>query len=297
MSVLLCENISLKKTKYQITNFNFNFLDKKIYGLLGKTDSGKNVLLNLLSAKTNPTTGDIWVDGENLKFNDEMQSRICYIPRNIRFSDLLTVKGLFKKMERKYLKWDNFYAYKLCAYFNISLNTFVNALSIDKLELLIGITSIATRANIVIYDSPVENVDIKFRDDFFNFLYSHHQRYPNTIILATNYIDEISYLFDKVLFFDNGKLFSFFNTSDLKENFRYLSGKTEVLKSLIGGIKIIGAEEKNGILTVCIRKRLTKDDNRKFQKYMIDISEVPIQKIFIYLINLRELKNKKNTLI
>ena len=111
------------------------------------------------------------------------------------------------------------------------------------------------------------------------------------------YIDEISYLFDRILFMDNGRLFNFFNINELKENFRYLSGKTEVLKSLIGGIKIIGAEEKNGILTVCIRKKLTKDDNRKFQKYMIEISDVPIQKIFIYLINLREKRNKKNDMI
>lgn len=297
MSVLLCENISLKKSNNQITNFNFNFLDKKIYGIVGKSESGKNVLLDLLSAKANPKTGDIWIDGENLKFNDAMQTRICYIPQNIRFSDLLTVKGLFKKMENKYIKWDNYFAYSLCINFNIKLNSFVNVLSQDKFELVIGIISIASRANIIIYDNPVSSVDAKARDDFFSFLYNHHQRYPNTVIISTNYIDEISYLFDRVLFLDNGKLFNYFNTSDLKENFRYLSGKTEVLKSLIGGIKIIGAEEKNGILTVCVRKKLTKDDTRKFQKYMIEISEVPIQKIFIYLINLRELRNKKNDII
>ena len=211
MSVLLCENISFKKRNNQITNFNFNFLDKNIYGIIGKNSSGRSVLLDLLSAKYNPKTGDIWVDGENLKFNDEMQSRICYLPQNIRFSDLLTVSSLFKKMRRKYIKWDNFFAYSLCSIFDISMNSFVNVLSQDKFELLLGIISIASRANIVIYDNPVSNVDAKARDDFFNYLYSHHQRYPNTIIISTNYIDEISYLFDRVLFIDNGKLFNYFN--------------------------------------------------------------------------------------
>ena len=297
MSVLLCENISLKKSKSQVVNFNFNFLNNKIYGIIGKSDSGKDLLFDLLSSKLNPKSGDIWVDGENLKFNDEMQSRICYIPCKTRFTDLITVNGLFKKMQRQYAKWDNFLAYQLCTNFNIPLNNFINVLPKDKFELVIAIISLASRANIVLYDNPLNNVDLKNRDEFFNFLYNYHLRYPNTVIITSNYIDEISYLFDRILFMDNGRLFNFFNINDLKENFRYLSGKTEVLKSLIGGIKIIGAEEKNGILTVCIRKKLTKDDNRKFQKYMIEISDVPIQKIFIYLINLREKRNKKNDMI
>ena len=41
-------------------------------------------------------------------------------------------------------------------------------------------------------------------------------------------------------------------------------------------------------------EQLTKDEIRKFQKYLIQISEVPVQKIFIYLINLKSKKTKAN---
>ena len=88
-----------------------------------------------------------------------------------------------------------------------------------------------------------------------------------------------------------------FTRDEIKNNFRYLTGKTEVLKSLLSGIKVIGVEERAGTLTVCIRKKLNKDEIRKFQKYLIQISEVPIQKIFIYLINLRGIKERKNMII
>lgn len=295
MSVLLCENLYKTNTIYKVNNFSYNFLDKKIYGILGKTNSGIDTLLDLLSGKSNPSKGTIWIDGE--KLNPKIQERICYIKKNSRFSDLTTVNGLFKQMQIKYPKWDNYFAYKLCKQFNIELSNLVNGLPISKRELLLGICSIASRANIVIYDDPVSSADIKDRDDFYKYLYDHHSRYPNTIIISTNYIDEFSYLFDKVLFIDNGKLFRFYTIEELKENFRYLSGKTEVLNSLIKGVKIIGAEEKNGILTVCITKKLNKDETRKFQKYMINISEVPIQKVFVYLINLRQMKSKKYDLI
>ena len=114
--------------------------------------------------------------------------------------------------------------------------------------------------------------------------------YPRTIIIATDYVDDIDYLIDNILFFEKGKLIAQFNINDIKNDFRYLSGKTEVLKSLISGVKVIGYEEREKELTVCIRKKLSKDDIRKYQKYMIKISEVPIQKVFVYLINLRQKK-------
>lgn len=294
MSVLLCDNITkIYPNNNSIQNFSFNFLDRKIYGILGRSDSGRDILLDLISSRTNTTNGNVWVDGENLWNNSKMLKRVCYIKKNTHYSDLLTVIGLFKNMNSTYPKWDNYYAFVLCKHFNIKPNSLINILPKNKKYILTGICAIASRANITIFDDLLSYADAKDRYDFYNFLYEHFQRYPRTIIIATDYVDEISYMFNKLLFLDKGKLIDFFTNDELKNNFRYLTGKTEVLKSLISGIKIIGAEERAGMLTVCIRKKLTKDENRKFQKYLIKISEVPIEKIFVYLLNLRELRFKK----
>ena len=294
MSVLLCDNISKNNSNNNsIQNFNFNFLDKKIYGILGKSNSGKEILLDLITSKIKPDEGTIWVDGEDLYKNKTMLDRVCYINKKQTFPDAFTIAMICKKMNNTYPKWDNYYAYTLCRHFEIKMSDLFVNLSKAKKRLFLGICALASRANITLYDNPVSDVDMKDRHDFYTFLYEHFLRYPRTIIITTDYIDEIDYMFDKVLFLDKGKLIDYFTTKELKNNFRYLTGKTEVLRSLISGIKIIGAEERGGILTVCVRKKLTKDETRKFQKYLITISEVPIQKIFVYLINLREIRNKK----
>lgn len=300
MSVLLCDNISknyASENKMPISNFSFNFLDKKIYGILGKSDSGKETLLDMIAGNINPTSGVIWVDGEKLSKNSKVSNRVCYIKKDTTYPKFLKINAIFKYMETLYPKWDNFYANNLCRHFDIDPNHIYGSLEENKKHILIGICSLASMANITVYDDPVSEVDIKDRYDFFNFLYDHHQRYPRTVIIVTDHIDEINYLFDKVLFLDKGKLIDFFTSNELINNFRYLTGKTEVLKSLIKGIKIIGQEERNGMLTVCVCKKLSKDEKRKFQKYLINISDVPIQKIFIYLINLREHRTKKNNII
>ena len=81
-------------------------------------------------------------------------------------------------------------------------------------------------------------------------------------------------------------------TEEINENFRYVSGKTEVLKSLMNGIKVIGYEDLGKTLTVCVSQKLSKDDIRKYQKYMIKITDVPIHNIYVYLVNLREIRIK-----
>lgn len=298
MSILVCDNISkIYKKKNSVKNFTFNFLEKKIYAIVGKSDSGKELLLDLMTVNNQPDSGCVYLDGEPLLNNNEMASRICFIDKSIAFSKQITVKGVLKFMKRKYPKWDNKYAYDLLEYFNIKPTSLYLTLPKNQKSLLLGICSIASRCNITVYNDPVSEVDVKDRYDFYNFLYTHHTRYPRTIIIATDFVDEIDYMFDKVLFIEKGKLIEYFTRDEIKNNFRYLTGKTEVLKSLLAGIKVVGVEERAGTLTVCIRKKLNKDEIRKFQKYLIKISEVPIQKIFIYLINLRGIKERKNMII
>ena len=293
MSVLVCENITkINQDHNSIKNFNYNFLESKIYAILGKSNSGKSILLDLLGAKTKVDSGAIYLDGEVLTKNNNLTQKLCYFPKDFSFSPLESVKFIFSSMEKKFPKWDNFYAHELLSYYNIKPNTLYGRLLDNQRNILHSIISLASLANITLFDEAINATDIKDRYDFFKFVYEHHQRYPRTIIICNDYIDEIDYMFDKVLFLDKGKLIEDFTNDDLKNNFRYLSGKSEVLKSLISGIKVIGVEQRSNTLTVCVHKKLTKDEIRKFQKYLIKITEVPFEKIFIYLVNLKELKEK-----
>lgn len=291
MSVLVAENLNLnKKNKPSIINFSYNFLDNKIYAIVGKSDSGKDLLLDLISARTKPDQGSVYLDGELLLNNPVMSKRLCYISNTTSFPGHLSVRTICKLMGSYYPKWDNGYAYELLEYFELKPKAIYYKLESNQKELLHGIIALASRANITVFYNPLDDVDVKDRYDFYNFMYDHHTRYPRTIIISTDYIDEIESIVGKILMLDKGRLIEDFTIDEIKDNFRYLSGKTEVLKSLITGVKIIGYEERDNYLTVCVGKKLTKDETRKYQKYLIKISEVPIQKIFIYLINLREKK-------
>ena len=293
MSVLVCENINKQvRNKDVVYNFSYNFLDNQIYAILGNNKDVQNELLNLISAKEKPTSGSVYLDGELLYNNQEFSERICYVSNETTFPGFLKIKDILVLMADIFPKWDNAFAYEMISHYEIDMKLSYSKLSNSRRSLLNAIIGLASRANITVFNHPIETVDAKDRYDFFNFLYKNHTRYPRTYIIATSYIDEIDFLINKVLFLDRGRLFAQFSVDEIKENFRYLSGKTEVLKSLISGVKIVGVEERGKTLTVCIRQKLSKDDVRKYQKYLIKISEVPISSVFIYLINLRLMKEK-----
>jgi len=291
MSVLVCDNISgfSRKSEY-VRNFSYNFLENKIYAITGRNNAGQKNLLDLISGRIPTSEGVVYLDGYKLINGINITNRICYIDRDADFPSHLRIVEVFKLMATVYPEWDTFYAYELLTYFEIKHRTMVGKLSPSQKSILIGILNLASRADITILNMPLEDADIKDRYDFFKFLYDHHDKYPRTFIINTSFIDEIDYLVDNLIILDRGKLIVRLKISETKQSFRYLTGKTEVLKSLITGVKVIGVEERGKMLTVCIRQKLSKDEIRKYQKYLIKISDVPIQNIVIYLITLREIK-------
>jgi len=281
----------MKSRRHKIIhNFSYNFLDAKVYTLAGKAESGQKELLDLITARQDCFEGTLTLDGELYTHNSLESYKVCYLPPDTTFAGGMTIFEIFRLMASFFPNWDTYYAYELVNFFEINYKSAYGSLNDVQKSLLLGVLSLATRANITVLYHPVERADIKSRYDYFNFLYTHQEKYPRTFIIATNIVDEIDYLTDNLLLLDKGKLISTFAINELQDSFKYLTGKSEVLRSLITGVKVIGYEERGKMLTVCIREKLRKDDIRKYQKYLIKISDVPIQKIVIYLISLREIK-------
>ena len=275
MSVLVCENIS-KSENGPIKNFSYNFLDNQIYGLVGKNDSKIEELFSLISGETKPQSGKV----------------VFYLPTAPSYFNGTPIIKIIARLSKSYPKLDNAYAYQILKKYGIDINAIYSKLTEREKSIVLGVLAIVSKANITIMNLPLKDADFKDKYDFFKTIYTDHESYSRTFIINTDFIDDITYLVDKILFFDKGKLISQFTVEEINDNFRYLSGKTEVVKSLVSGIKLLGYEDLGKTLTVCVGQKLSKDDIRKYQKYMIKISEVPIHIIYIYLVNLRELKDR-----
>lgn len=97
MSVLICENISKTTNKTDIIkNFSYNFLENQIYSILGKTDSGQQDLLELISGKTKSTEGIVYLDGIDINKGSKINEKICYVANDTHFSHYINVIDILK---------------------------------------------------------------------------------------------------------------------------------------------------------------------------------------------------------
>lgn len=290
MSTIVVEGLTLKrKKKILIKDFSYNFLANKIYAIVGKSDSGIDYLSDCLTSIIKPTSGNIYFDGINKSF--KTSKKICFLKG---FKMGYSVDKIMKAMKAKYPNWDNYFCFELLNKCNINFKQTYENLSIRDKQIVCTVCTIASNADVKVLAYPVEGTDLKVRNDIYQALYKHHRSNPSTYIITTNNIDEIENFTDELLLFDKGLLIESMSMDKAKRSFFELTGKKDVLKSLISGMKIIGYEETDHELTVCLSQKLTKDLVRKFQKYQIKINDVNIQKLLVYLLIVREKKELFN---
>lgn len=73
MSKLRLENVCYKyekSTKFVLKDVSYEFEKGNIYAIIGKSGAGKTTLLSLLSGLTKPTSGTIYLDGEDTQKKD-----------------------------------------------------------------------------------------------------------------------------------------------------------------------------------------------------------------------------------
>lgn len=70
-----------KKERKIIENISFNFPNKGLISVLGKSGSGKSTILNLISHEIKSSSGEIIINGIN--YNDIKQDELEFLKRNV----------------------------------------------------------------------------------------------------------------------------------------------------------------------------------------------------------------------
>lgn len=117
MVSVLCKNIShVYKNQYVeekvLENVNLRLEKGKLYSLLGPSGSGKTTLLNIMGGLLKPTSGDVYIDGENIvnfsekKLSELIVGKIGYIFQNYNLIPFLTVKENIL-LQHKFMKHES----------------------------------------------------------------------------------------------------------------------------------------------------------------------------------------------
>ena len=257
--------------------------DNKIYGLLGRNGIGKTTLLNIITNQIRANKGSITLDGKEIFENSNLVSQLSIIKeKGIEVPDI-KVKEIFETASILYKDWDEKYKTYLIEEFNLNTKKKFNKLSRGNQTIVGLITGLASRARFTIFDEPSLGLDAAHRDRFYNLILEDFDKNPRTIIISTHLIDEVSNVFEDIIILKDNNVLLQEEVASLMEKAFYLSGREEAILSIINKNKIIHREEFGQTVVLAIFDDLSNDTKEKLKTNNIEISSIPLQKLFIYL--------------
>lgn len=275
-------NKSYGKNKV-LTDINIDIEENKIYGLLGRNGVGKTTLLNLIASQIIKDSGEIKLNGEPIFENSKAMEDICLVkdlPESIKEKKVRDILALAEIM---YKDWDTGYKDYLIKEFKLDTRKKLLKLSTGNKTILGLIIGLASRSKITMFDEPTLGLDAAMRYKFYNLILEDYEKNPRTIIISTHLIDEVANLFEEVIILNDEKIALKDDVDALKERSYFLSGQEDKINLVIKDKKVIHREEFGTTKIVGIYGSLSDQEIKNIKDNNIEISNIPLQKLFIYL--------------
>ncbi|MBU3176047.1 ABC transporter ATP-binding protein [Clostridium estertheticum] len=275
---------------FALDNISLNIEENKIYGLLGRNGAGKTTLLNIINNRIFSDKGVISIDGKTLSNDKNALGNIYFMTEQNLYPQAMKVKELFKWSKEFYPKFDMVYALELSKKFELNINKRVKELSTGYSSICKIVNTMASGADILMFDEPVLGLDANHRELFYKELMESYIEKPKTIILSTHIIEEVAKLIEHVIVLKDGKIIKDENVEELLYKHYNVSGLNKNIDEYIKDKTCLSVEEMASFKSAVI-SGINGDAQKIEQKKLgLEVSKVELQKLFIDLTNKGEIK-------
>jgi len=209
-------SISLKKVgklvrdKTVLAGLSFGVERGSLVAIVGENDSGKSILLKLLSGYENPNYGQVFIHGLDMeKRRKETRKLIWYVPYESNLDPWLTLKQNILFNAHLYgidpvKSTEKIHYYSALLNLNKSLNEFSYRVSGGEQKKTMLIRALIHNPDVLIMDEPTAFMDaesIRLTWDLIKEL-----RGDKSIIYVSNSLSEIEQAHDRILVFNEGRI-------------------------------------------------------------------------------------------
>ena len=178
-----------------------------IYGLLGKNGAGKSTLINLMTGLLTPKSGEVTLDGDNVRERlPKTMSNIYLIPEEFELPRL-TLKQYVSINAPFY---PNFSSDDLQRYLDIfemggSMDVKLHSLSMGQKKKVFIAFAFATNTRVLIMDEPTNGLDIPSKSQFRK-LVTAGMSDDKMMLISTHQVRDISEILDHVTIIDQSRV-------------------------------------------------------------------------------------------
>src|SRR5690625_360686 len=271
------------KDTVALDNVTLNFGKDKIHGLLGRNGAGKTTLMSVMTAQDWPSEGEVRVFGQVPHENEQILPNICFVREDQRYPEDALAKHAFAAARDAFENWDEDFAQRLIADFQVPKKTKVKKMSRGQKSAVGVIIGLASRAPLTVFDEPYMGLDAVARQLFYDRLLQDYAENPRTIVLSSHLIDEIAHLLEHVVVIDKGKIFVDESAEEQNGRAVTLVGRADAVEKVIGDREVLDREELGRIVRTTVLGRLTARERQLIAELDLDVIPVSLQQLIVHL--------------
>jgi ABC-2 type transport system ATP-binding protein len=231
-----------------VNNVDLEIQAGEVYGLIGPNGAGKTTLIRMLATAEEPTTGEIFVNGDRLerdKSNLSMKRRLGYLPDDYPVYDDLTVWDYLDYFARLYRLREPRRTQRLHEVLELvqlgnKRNSLVSTLSRGMKQRLSLARTIIHEPILLMLDEPVSGLDPIARMQFREII-KVLQEAGMTILISSHVLSDLAELCSSVGIMELGFLVE---SASLQQLYQRLS-RQQILLSTLGKLEVLLGELKN----------------------------------------------------
>jgi ABC-2 type transport system ATP-binding protein len=266
-----------------VDDVSFTIEKDTIYGLLGRNGAGKTTVMSILTAQNFASTGDVRIFGEHPYENARVLSRMCFVRESQKYPDDAKPLHAFRSARLFFPHWDESFAQRLIADFQLPLNRRIKKLSRGQLSAVGVIIGLASRAEITFFDEPYLGLDAVARQIFYDSLLEDYSVHPRTVILSSHLIDEVSNLIERVLLIDRGRILMDETTDAVRDRAATIVGDLAVVEDFVRDREVIHRESLGRVTSVTVLGALDAQDRMRLAELGLEAAPVSLQQLIVRL--------------
>lgn len=242
MALLKCEHLNKTIGNYKLNDIDFELEPGMVMGLIGVNGSGKTTLLRSILGSycldEDPAdSGELWINNMHFQRDiKEYRASIAYVLQESPFSRYMTVKEIGETYGRYYKGFDMEKYLKLIKEYEVPEKKWYDWLSKgQKIRVQLAF-ALSYPAILYVMDEPVGNLDVEFRDIFYDTVRDLTAKEDCSVILSSHLVTELEHIADNLLWLskkeDQGYERYFGSIDDLKNRYRILSTTNENIASV-----------------------------------------------------------------
>lgn len=281
------------KNNVILENFNLKIEDGNLVVLIGSSGCGKTTLLKMINRLHEATSGEILIDGKNIKDMDPIKLRrsIGYVIQQTGLFPHMTVKEnieIIPKLMGKPEEEISKKTVELLTMVGLSPEEYMDRYPVELSggqQQRIGVArAFAADAEIILMDEPFSALDPITRAELQEELFNIQREYKKTIVFVTHDMDEALNLADMICILKDGKILQYDTPENILKN---PSG--EYVEEFVGKNKIWTKPEMIKAVDVMISKPITVSPKRNLLQASQIMREKKVDSLLVV--------NKENRLI